>query len=97
MLNAMIIDSKDNVIVAIEPIAEGDIVTWLDGGEEKSLTALQNITIYHKIACRDIKKGEPVVKYGEHIGIATTDIKAGEHAHVHNIEGHREDLEAKVK
>ena len=61
MRNAMIIDAKDNVAVAIEPIA----------------------------------KGEPVVKYGEHIGIASSDIKAGEHVHVHNVEGHREDLEAK--
>lgn len=36
-----------------------------------------------------------MVKYGEHIGIASSDIKAGEHVHVHNVEGHRENLEAK--
>ena len=47
------------------------------------------------MAVRDIRKGEPVVKYGEHIGIASCDIKAGEHVHVHNVEGHRENLEAK--
>ena len=35
--------------------------------------------------------------YGEHIGIAVADIKAGEHVHIHNVEGHRENLEAKVK
>ena len=58
MLNAMIIDVKDNVAVAIEPIT----------------------------------KGEPVVKYGEHIGIAGCDIKAGERVHVHNVENHREEL-----
>ena len=28
-MNAMIIDSKDNVAVAIEPIAAGDTVTYL--------------------------------------------------------------------
>lgn len=39
----------------------------------------------------------PVIKYGEHIGIAVADIKAGEHVHIHNVEGHRENLEAKVK
>lgn len=97
MLNAMVIDSQDNVIVAIEPVAKGDTVTWMCDGEEKKLIALQDITIYHKIACQDIAKGMPVVKYGEHIGIAVADIKAGEHVHVHNVEGHREDLEAKVK
>ena len=35
------------------------------------------------------------MKYGEHIGIASRDIKAGEHVHVHNVEGHRENLEEK--
>jgi altronate dehydratase small subunit len=96
MHNAMIIDSKDNVAVAIEPIAKGDTVTYLCDGQDVSLTAQQDITIYHKLATRDIAKGEPVVKYGEHIGIASQDIKAGAHVHEHNVEGHREDLEAKA-
>lgn len=95
MRNAMIIDAKDNVAVAIEPIAKGDAAVYLCEGREVSLPALEDITIYHKLATRDIAKGEPVVKYGEHIGIASSDIKAGEHVHVHNVEGHREDLEAK--
>ena len=95
MRNAMIIDAKDNVAVAIEPIAKGDNAVYVCEGREVSLPALEDITIYHKLAARDIAKGEPVVKYGEHIGIASRDIKAGEHVHVHNVEGHREDLEAK--
>lgn len=95
MRNAMIIDPRDNVAVAIEQIAKGDTVIYVCGGKEVSLPALEDITIYHKLATRDIAKGEPVVKYGEHIGIASSDIKAGEHVHVHNVEGHREDLEAK--
>ena len=89
MRNAMIIDSKDNVAVAIEPIAKGETATYVCEGKEVSLPALD------KLATRDIRKGEPVVKYGEHIGIASCDIKAGEHVHVHNVEGHRENLEAK--
>ena len=95
MRNAMIIDAKDKVAVAIEPIAKGDNAVYVCEGKEVSLPALEDITIYHKLATRDIAKGEPVVKYGEHIGIASSDIKAGEHVHVHNVEGHREDLEAK--
>lgn len=95
MRNAMIIDAKDNVAVAIEPIARGDNAVYVCEGREVSLPVLEDITIYHKLATRDIAKGEPVVKYGEHIGIASCDIKAGEHVHVHNVEGHREDLEAK--
>ena len=95
MRNAMIIDAKDNVAVAIEPIAKGDAAVYVCEGKEVSLPALEDITIYHKLATRDIAKGEPGVKYGEHIGVASSDIKAGEHVHVHNVEGHREDLEAK--
>ena len=92
MLNAMIIDVKDNVAVAIEPITKGETITYLCEGQEVTLTAAQDITIYHKLARKDIAKGEPVVKYGEHIGIAGCDIKAGEHVHVHNVEDHRENL-----
>ena len=95
MRNAMIIDAKENVAVAIEPIAKGDNAVYVCEGREVSLPVLEDITIYHKLATRDIAKGEPVVKYGEHIGIASCDIKAGEHVHVHNVEGHRENLEAK--
>ena len=95
MLNAMIVEPQDNVVVAIEPIAKGDKVTYTCQGEEKNLTALEDITIYHKLAARDIAKGEPIVKYGEHIGLAARDIKAGEHVHCHNLEEHRENLDAK--
>jgi len=91
----MIIDEKDNVAVAIEPIAKGAAAVYACGGKEVSLPALEDITIYHKLAVRDIAEGEPVVKYGEHIGVASRGIKAGEHVHVHNVEGRREDLEAK--
>ena len=77
-MNAMIIDSKDNVAVAIEPIAAGDTVTYLRDGKPVSLKAAEDITIYHKIATRDIQKGEPVVKYGELI-------PKGAHVHVHNV------------
>ena len=95
MRNAMIIDGKDNVAVAIEPIAKGDTVTYLRDGQETSLTALEDITIYHKLAACDIAKGQPISKYGEHIGLAARDIKAGEHVHCHNLEEHRENLDSK--
>ena len=95
MLNAMIVEPKDNVIVAIEPIKKGETVTYMCEGAEKTLTALEDITIYHKLAACDIAKGEPISKYGEHIGLAARDIKMGEHVHCHNLEEHRENLEAK--
>lgn len=38
----------------------------------------------HKYALRDIKSGENIIKYGNPIGHAITDIKKGEHVHSHN-------------
>lgn len=92
MINAMIIDLKDTVAVAIEPIAKGEDINYKVGDEVKTLKALNDIQIYHKLAIKDMAKGEPVVKYGEHIGLAANDIKIGEHVHRHNVESHRENL-----
>jgi altronate hydrolase len=39
----------------------------------------------HKVALRDIAKGENIIKYGYPIGHALEDIKEGEHVHTHNI------------
>ena len=51
--------------------------------------ALDNVEVDladgHKYARRDIKKGEDVIKYGNPIGHATCDIRAGEHVHTHNL------------
>lgn len=92
MINAMIIDLKDTVAVAIEPIAKGEDVNYKVGDEVKTIKVLNDVQIYHKLAIKDMAKGEPVVKYGEHIGLAANDIKIGEHVHRHNVESHRENL-----
>ena len=39
----------------------------------------------HKIALRDIRAGEPVLKYGQPIGLAARDIPAGDHVHVDEL------------
>lgn len=94
-MNAMIIEAKDNVAVAVEQIAKGEAVTYLNQGETITLTAVEDIIIYHKLATRDIQEGEPVVKYGENIGVATAFIPKGAHVHVHNVESMQEDRSAK--
>jgi altronate hydrolase len=43
------------------------------------------VPVGHKIARRLIKKGEPVIKYGYPIGIATDDIQKGTWVHTHNL------------
>ena len=92
MANALMIEKGDNVVVVIEAVEKGGTVSYIKDGEY-SLTALSDIPIYHKIACRFIPKGEPIVKYGQHIGVAACDIPAGAHVHIHNVESRRENLE----
>lgn len=94
MINALIINEKDNVCVAIEKIKKGTEVSYIDFYKKyRAFTARNDINIYHKIAIKEIKKGEYAIKYGEHIGIALKDISVGEHVHVQTIEGRRENLE----
>ena len=85
MRNGVIIDESDNVVVAIHELEPGaDVVYPLPGGGEGRITCADPIPLFHKIARTDIKKGEKVIKYGEYIGVATRDIRCGEHVHTHN-------------
>lgn len=59
-----------------------------------SLTGKGDIPAGHKFALRDIAAGEYVIKYGEIIGRATSDIKKGEWVHTHNVKSH---LDEKVE
>lgn len=97
MINAKIIDQKDNVAVAIEEISKGNDINYKSNdGEVITIKALDNVTIYHKLAIKDIGKGEKVTKYGEHIGEAGEEIKVGQHVHTHNVVSVREDLDSQI-
>lgn len=77
MAKYLIINSNDNVMVALEDISKDTLIN--------DVKVLSDITKGHKIALKDLKKGEDIIKYGYPIGHATTDIKKGEHVHVHNV------------
>ena len=53
------------------------------------MTALDGIKAPHKIALRDLEKGERVIKYGQAIGYATATIRAGQWVHVHNVDAEK--------
>lgn len=72
----------DNVLVLTSTVKPGDGLA-LEGRVVKCKTALG---LGHKIAARDIAKGERILKYGLPIGTATEPIAAGEHVHVHNMQ-----------
>lgn len=94
--NSVIIEPKDNVAVAIEELKPGmkGCCTMPDGNLI-SIEILEKIPVYHKFAIQHISLDTPIIKYGEHIGYAVSDIKKGQHVHVHNIIGRREDLRLK--
>ena len=76
------INSMDNVVVAVRPIMAGEVVV---SEASACVKAACDIPFGHKIACKGIPKGSPVIKYGYAIGCATADIAAGEHVHSHNL------------
>ncbi|NLY72732.1 MAG: altronate dehydratase [Tissierellia bacterium] len=67
----------DNVIVAIRELKAGSLV------EQTEL--IEDIRPGHKLASRDIKMGDDIIKYGFPIGHATEDIKKGSWVHTHNV------------
>ena len=86
MKRAMMISPADNVVVAADAISKGEEVYYDANGERVVLTAATDVPVYHKLAIRDIAKGEKVTKYGCTIGVALEDIPKGAHAHVHNFD-----------
>lgn len=76
------INPADGVVVALSDIKSGDVI---DLGNEK-VTAVMDIPAGHKMAIKNIKTGESIIKYGEPIGKAKCDIMVGEHIHTHNLQ-----------
>jgi altronate hydrolase len=72
---------NDNVAVAARLIAAGEALAF----DAVEIELRQPIPIGHKVAVRRIPSGDPVIKYGQTIGFATVEIRAGEHVHVHNV------------
>jgi altronate dehydratase small subunit len=83
------LSAADNVATALEELAASATVPIRLGKQIEIVTALERIPFGFKIALADIPRGAPVVKYGEVIGIASSDIKTGQLVHVHNLEGAR--------
>ncbi len=74
-------NEKDNVGVVLEGADIGDSCEF----HNNLIKIIEPIEFAHKIALTDINKDEYVVKYGENIGYALTDIKKGQWVHVHNM------------
>lgn len=82
---AIVIHERDNVATALTSLAAGTRVRVEVQGCTESITLASDIPMGHKFGLRDIVKGQPLIKYGEPIGVAAADISQGEHVHVHNV------------
>ncbi|MCG3268043.1 UxaA family hydrolase [Yoonia sp. I 8.24] len=79
MPDVICLHDDDNIVIALADLVAGTVV----GGVAVPL--LGAIKRGHKIARRAIAQGENVIRYGQTIGQAKTDIAAGEHIHVQNL------------
>ncbi|MGG3563993.1 UxaA family hydrolase [Neobacillus rhizosphaerae] len=86
---AVMIKPQDNVATALEFIPANVNVTLTCQDKQVTVKVLKDIEFGHKYAVTLIPKGTNIVKYGEVIGRSIEDIQAGDHVHIHNIEGIR--------
>ena len=80
MNNLIVLNGNDNVGVSQFIIPEK---TKIEG---HNISTLDPIPFGHKVCLKEIKKGDPIIKYDQIIGFALNDIKPGEHVHSHNLE-----------
>ena len=87
----LIHQADDMVGVAVQDLTPAPRATgrFLTSGEELQVEVLDAVPLGHKLALRDIPVGELVIEYGIPIGLATADIRTGQHVHVHNLKGRR--------
>lgn len=82
------INECDNVIIALRDYKKDEVIDL----EDEKITLLEDINRGHKIAIKNINKGENIVKYGLPIGYALEDIKIGSWVHTHNTKTNLKDL-----
>ena len=73
MNDAILIHDTDDVLVALRDLKKGETVN--------GILLKEDIPQAHKIARRALKKGAPLHKYGNVIGILTRDVEPGEWIH----------------
>ncbi|MFH5183868.1 UxaA family hydrolase [Paenibacillus sp. TAB 01] len=80
---------QDTVAVALTNIPAGTRLTVACQDRLFDVELLEPIEFGHKFAVVPMEAGTDIMKYGEVIGAAVRAIRAGEHVHVHNLEGKR--------
>ena len=85
-------DHADNVGVVVvedlQPNTDMLCVVTHDNSDFR-MKANAAVPIGHKVALKDLKVGDTVIKYGQDIGKVVAPIKKGDHVHTHNLKTKR--------
>ncbi|MCP5273197.1 MAG: UxaA family hydrolase [Burkholderiaceae bacterium] len=92
MIHFVVHEDGDSVgTIVVEGVKKGAKLNgWImEQDRMTSLSTRSDIPIGHKVALKNLKKDDTVIKYGVDIGRVVAPIKAGEHLHVHNVKTKR--------
>lgn len=80
------ISPEDDVIVLLKDLSPGDYYV-----EQacKTVRISETIPLGFKVAIKEKKIGEPIIRYGFPIGFATQKIHVGQIVHTHNLKSSR--------
>ena len=85
-------DAADTVgVVVVKKVIAGQEATgWImETDETVTIKTLVEVPLGHKLALKDIKSEDTIIKYGNDIGRAVSDIPKGGYVHVHNVKTKR--------
>ena len=85
-------DAADTVgvVVVVQVKAGQETTGWImETDETVTIKALVEVPLGHKLALADIKIEDTIIKYGNDIGRAVSDISKGGYVHVHNVKTKR--------
>ena len=88
MIHFVVHEEGDGVgVVVVEGVKTGQpLKGWImEDDKDLDITAKSDIPIGHKLALKDYKVGDTVIKYGVDIGKTIANIALGEHTHVQNL------------
>jgi len=92
MIHFVVHEEGDGVgVVVVEGVKAGQELTgWImEDDKDIRVVAKSDIPIGHKLALKDYKPGETVIKYGVDIGKVVSPIAKGEHTHIQNLKTKR--------
>jgi len=92
MIHFVVHEEGDGVgVVVVEGVKQGqELNGWImEDDKDVKIVAQSDIPIGHKLALKDYKPGDTVIKYGVDIGKVVAPIRKGEHTHIQNLKTKR--------